>query len=194
MIAFDTGPGNMLMDGIMRHYSKGKKLYDKNGAAASKGKVDEKLFKKLMSDEYYNYRPPKSTGADKFGIKAVSDLYKLIQSKKITFEDMMRTLLKLTVETMAAAYEKFIFPRYRVGKIVLSGGGTKNSYLVNELMKRLPGYEILISDEVGIPADAKEAIGMAVLANELISGNKTGLPSCTGAKRNVPLGKVSYNF
>jgi anhydro-N-acetylmuramic acid kinase len=194
MIAFDTGPGNMIMDGIVRLNSDGKNLFDKNGVIARRGKIDEKLFQKLLLNDYYRQKPPKSTGAEKFGSKAAEGLYKLIKSKKIKFEDMMRTLLELTVESIAQAYENFIFPRHTIKKVILSGGGAKNIFMVSELRKRLAGIEIISSQEFGIPVEAKEAIGMAVLANELVSGNKTNVPSCTGALRNVPLGKISYSF
>lgn len=194
MIAFDTGPGNMLMDGIMRINSNGKKLFDKNGLIAKSGIVNEELLQKLLLDKYYRQKPPKSTGAEKFGAKAAENLYKLIKTKKINFEDMMRTLLELTVETIAQAYENFIFPKHTIKKVVLSGGGTDNIFMVSELRTRLAGIEIVSSDAFGTPACAKEAIGMAVLANELVSGNKTNVPSCTGARRYVSLGKISYSF
>lgn len=194
MIAFDTGPGNMLMDGIMRINSNGKKLFDKNGVIAKSGIVNEELLQKLLLDKYYRQKPPKSTGAEKFGAKAAENLYKLIKTKKINFEDMMRTLLELTVETIAQAYENFIFPKHTIEKVVLSGGGTNNMFMVSELRTRLADIEIVSSDAFGIPACAKEAIGMAVLANELVSGNKTNVPSCTGARRYVSLGKISYSF
>ena len=194
MIAFDTGPGNMLMDGIMRLNSNGKKMFDKNGVIAKSGIVNEELLQKLLLDQYYKQKPPKSTGAEKFGSEMSENLYKLIKSKKIEFKDMMRTLLELTIETIARAYENFVFPKYRIKKVILSGGGAKNIFMVSELRKRLTKFEIVLSDEFGIPADAKEAIGMAILANELVSGNKTNVPSCTGSKRHVPLGKISYSF
>ena len=194
MIAFDTGPGNMLMDGIMRINSNGKKLFDKNGVIAKSGIINEELLQKLLLDKYYRQKPPKSTGAEKFGVKTAEGLYKLIKTKKINFEDMMRTLLELTIETIAQAYENFIFPKHTIKKVVLSGGGTNNTFMVSELRTRLAGIEIVSSDAFGIPTCAKEAIGMAVLANELVSGNKTNVPSCTGARRYVSLGKISYSF
>ncbi|NIP37904.1 MAG: anhydro-N-acetylmuramic acid kinase [Candidatus Dadabacteria bacterium] len=194
MIAFDTGPGNMLMDGIVRLYSNGKKLFDRNGRAAGRGKVNLKLLQKLLADDYYKMKPPKSTGAEKYGAYMVKRLFGDIKGKKVTYEDMMRTLLQLTVETIAQAYENFIIPKYRPKKVILSGGGTKNLLMLSELRKRLGGLYIITSDELVIPSDAKEAIGMAVLANELVSGHNSNVPSCTGAKVNVPLGKISYGF
>jgi len=193
MIAFDTGPGNMLIDAMIRLYSNGKIIFDRGGKIASKGNVNKKLLKKLLLDEYYKQKPPKSTGAEKYGSEMAESLYKLIRNKKIKVEDMMRTLLALTVETIVQAYENFIFPKHTIKKVVLSGGGAKNIFMVSELGKRLAGIEIVSSEVIGIKVEAKEAIGMAVLANELVSGNKTNVPSCTGSQRNVPLGKISYS-
>ncbi|NIX15573.1 MAG: anhydro-N-acetylmuramic acid kinase [Candidatus Dadabacteria bacterium] len=194
MIAFDTGPGNMLMDNMVRLYTEGNKLYDKNGATARTGKINHKLLETLLSDEYYRLKPPKSTGAEKFGSIMAKKLYKQVISNKIRYEDMLRTLLQLTVETIAQAYEKFIIPKFHPQKVILSGGGAKNLFMLSELKNRLGDMDILTSDDFGIPSDAKEAIGMAVLANEILLGNKTNIPSCTGAKVKVPLGKISYSF
>ncbi|HEX3035152.1 MAG TPA: anhydro-N-acetylmuramic acid kinase, partial [Thermodesulfobacteriota bacterium] len=96
----------------------------------------------------------------------------------------------LTVESIALSYEKFVFPKWKVDEVILSGGGAMNPVLVKRLKGRLSYMKFTISDEYGIPADAKEAVAFAVLANELVSGNFTNLPSVTGAKRSVPLGKI----
>jgi len=192
--AFDTGPGNMLMDGVIGLSTNGAKLFDRNGSIARKGMINQKLLNELLSDDYYRIKPPKSTGAEKFGSVMISNLYKRVKRQDISIEDMLRTLLALTVESMAQAYESFILTSYDVKKVILSGGGAKNSFLVDQLKLRLSQLEIITSDEVGITVDAKEAIGMSVLANELISGIKTNIPSCTGAKHNVPMGKVSFSF
>lgn len=193
-IAFDTGPGNMLMDGVIGLSTNGAKLFDRNGSMARKGMINQKLLNQLLSDDYYRTKPPKSTGAEKFGSKLITKLFKRLQRRELSLEDMLRTLLALTVETIAQSYESFILPGHDVKKVILSGGGAKNTFLVDQLKRRLSQLKIITSDEVGIAVDAKEAIGMAVLANELISGMKTNIPSCTGAKHNVPMGKVSFSF
>ncbi|HEX3037330.1 MAG TPA: anhydro-N-acetylmuramic acid kinase, partial [Thermodesulfobacteriota bacterium] len=96
----------------------------------------------------------------------------------------------LTVESIALSYEKFVFPKWKVDEVILSGGGAMNPVLVKRLKGRLSYMRFTISDEYGIPADAKEAIAFAVIANELVSGNFTNLPSAKVAKRRVPLGKI----
>lgn len=191
MIAFDTGPGNMLMDGIIKIHSKGKSKFDKYGETASKGDINKTLLNNLLSDKYYVLRPPKSTGAEKFGEFRAKELYKLYLDDQLPLEDLMRTVLELTVESIATSYEQFIFPAFTIRKVILSGGGSNNKFLVERLKQRLSSLSILLSDQYNIPHDAKEAIGIAILANELVSGNCSNIPSCTGARRYVPLGKLS---
>ena len=191
MEAFDTGPGNMIMDGLIRLHTTGKSKYDAGGELASKGNINTPLLKELLSDDYFAKPPPKSTGSEKFGKVLVNKLYDMVIKKKISIEDLLRTSLEFTVESIAIGYEKFIYPKVGFRKIILSGGGAGNKFLVRRLKARLPQYEIIISDEYGIPYQAKESIGMAVLANELISGKYTNVPSCTGAGIEVPMGKIA---
>jgi anhydro-N-acetylmuramic acid kinase len=191
MEAFDTGPGNMVMDGLIRLHTDGKCDYDFEGQLASKGNINHNLLDQLLDDEYFFKAPPKSTGSEKFGQKLINKLYTLILNNEISIEDLLRTALELTVESIARAYERFVFPKFRINQIIVSGGGAGNKFLLNRLKARLSKYEIVLSDHYGIPFKAKEAIGMAVLANELISGNYSNIPSCTGARYEVPLGKIS---
>ncbi len=189
--AFDTGPGNMLMDRIMTLASGGKERFDGGGREASKGKVNEALLKELLSDPYFAKSPPKSTGEELFGSAAAERLYGMATGGGITLGDLMATALMLTVESIALAYERFIFPVHDVREVILSGGGCRNAFLVEKLRERLGGIKLTTTDDYGIPADAKEAVAFAILANECISGNSGNLPGVTGATRRVPLGKIS---
>ncbi|MGQ0793818.1 MAG: anhydro-N-acetylmuramic acid kinase [Deltaproteobacteria bacterium] len=192
VIAFDTGPGNMPMDRVIVLATGGNRNYDRGAQVALGGRVDEGLFRDLLSHPYFETPPPKSTGAEVFGDEFASKLYALAQSGKISLADLMRTLAELTVETIARAYERFIFPKWKVSEVILSGGGTYNPLLVGRLAERLgEGVRLSKSDKFGVPSDAKEAIAFAVLANELISGNCANLPKVTGAARRVPLGKIA---
>jgi anhydro-N-acetylmuramic acid kinase len=190
IVAFDTGPGNMLMDNVVSLATDGKERYDLDGKLASQGSVDKELLEKLISHPFFIHPPPKSTGAEVFGKERAQELYTLAKEGKIPLGDLMRTLLELTVESIALSYERFIFPKWRINEVILSGGGARNPILVERLKKRLNHMEFSNSDNYGIPVDTKEAIAFAILANELISGNCTNLPSVTGAKRRVPLGKI----
>ncbi|MEZ4548337.1 MAG: anhydro-N-acetylmuramic acid kinase [Thermodesulfobacteriota bacterium] len=189
--AFDTGPGNMLMDRIMALSSGGSERFDRDGKEASKGKVNETLLKELLSDPYYIKEPPKSTGEELFGNAAAERLYGMVTGGKITLSDLMATVLALTVESISQSYEKFILPEHEVSEVILSGGGCRNAILVKKLRERLGGIKLTTTDAYGIPADAKEAVAFAILANECISGNAGNLPGVTGARRGVPLGKIS---
>jgi anhydro-N-acetylmuramic acid kinase len=181
----------MLMDRIMTLASGGKERFDREGKKASKGKVNEALLKELLSDPYFAKSPPKSTGEELFGSVAAERLYGMIEGGGITLGDLMATALMLTVESIVLAYERFIFPVHDVREVILSGGGCRNAFLVEKLRRRLGGLKLTTTDDYGIPADAKEAVAFAILANECISGNAGNLPGVTGAGRRVPLGKIS---
>ncbi len=190
VIAFDTGPGNILMDNVVSLATNGEKRFDQNGILASQGSVDKALLEKLLSHPFFTKSPPKSTGAEVFGREKASELYALVKEKRISLNDLIATLLELTLESIAISYERFIFPKWNVNEVILSGGGSRNPVLAERLIKRVEDVEFSTSDDYGIPVEAKEAVAFAVLANELISGNCTNLPTVTGASRNVPLGKI----
>ena len=190
VIAFDTGPGNMLMDRVINIATGGRESYDEGGKLASQGVVDTNLLNELMSDPYFRVPPPKSTGEEHFGTFMARELYSKVQRKGLSLPDLMRTLLSLTVETIARSFEEFIFPNWSVDEIVFAGGGCKNPLLMNGLIKRLSGYKCSTTDDYGIPSEAKEAVAFAVLASEVISGNMTNVPRATGATRRVPMGKI----
>ncbi|HLB05619.1 MAG TPA: anhydro-N-acetylmuramic acid kinase [Thermodesulfobacteriota bacterium] len=201
VIAFDTGPGNSLIDEAVRILTDGRESFDMDGRTASAGKVDEVLLKELMNHPYLSMNPPKSTGRELFGKEMAQLLTRLVtgeagRRKGRKPEDLIATLTMFTARSIYNAYERFIFPRYRVDEVVLSGGGSRNPVLVQHLKdlfekvgKARP--TILFIDELGIPSSAKEALSFAILANETISGNTGNLPKVTGAKKAVVLGKIS---
>src|SRR3989337_1720397 len=190
VIAFDTGPGNMLMDNIVSLTTNGEKRFDQDGRLASQGSVNKVLLEKLLSHPFFAKSPPKSTGAELIGKEKASELYALVKEKRISLNDLIATLLELTLESIAISYERFIFPKWNVSEVILSGGGARNPLFVKKLKKKIDHVKFSTSDDYGIPVEAKEAIAFAVLANELISGNCANLPSATGAERRVPLGKI----
>jgi anhydro-N-acetylmuramic acid kinase len=190
VIAFDTGPGNMLMDRVILMATGGKEKFDRDGRLASAGKVNKELLDKLLADPYYDHPPPKSTGEELFGHEMAQALYTYIDSEMISLEDMTATLMSLTVETIISSYENYIYPKWNVGEVIFSGGGCNNLVLMEKLRDKLTPLKCSTSDDYGVPADAKEAIAFAVLANELISGNTNNLPGVTGARRKVPMGKI----
>jgi anhydro-N-acetylmuramic acid kinase len=190
VVAFDTGPGNLLMNWIVSLATEGRKRYDIDGEIAKGGNVDKRLLERLLSDPYFSLKPPKSTGGERFGKRMAMELYSLAKDGEITLFDLMATLLELTVESIAISYDHFIFPKWSVSEVICSGGGSRNPILMKRLKERVNNVTISSSDAYGIPVDAKEAIAFAIFANELISGNYTNLPTVTGAKSFVPLGKI----
>ena len=190
IIAFDNGPGNLLMNSVISIASGGRNKYDEDGKVASLGVVKKDLLKKLLSDPYFNRLPPKSTGAEIFGNARAKGVYASVKKRGITLHDLMATLLALTVESIALSYEEFIIPKWSVEEVILSGGGARNPVLVDSLKSRLGSLKFSTTDSYGIPIDAKEAISFAILANELISGYFTNIPSVTGARVKAPLGKI----
>jgi len=190
VIAFDTGPGNLIMNWVVSLATEGKNKYDKDGEFAAQGSVNERLLETLLSDPYFKLPPPKSTGGELFGSERAEELYNLARGNQIQLSDLIATLLELTVESIAISYEEFIFPNWQINEVILSGGGCRNPILLKRLKDRFKSLKISTSDTYGIPVDAKEAIAFSILANELISGNCTNLPSVTGAKSHVPLGKI----
>lgn len=188
VVAFDTGPGNMLIDYLAKEYF--DKDYDKDGKIAKRGKFNFEVFKFLkMNDNFIERKPPKSTGREYYGHKFLTSLIK--KFKIIPHEDMIRTVTKFTAYGVYRNYEKFIKRSTKIEELIISGGGAKNTTLVNDLKNYFgKAVEVKNIEEFGISSDAKEAICFAVLANETISGSETNIPRVTGAKQKTILGKI----
>ncbi len=186
VIAFDSGPGNMVIDSIMRKLT--SKPYDNKGKLAKKGKIDNELLEELLDHEYFSIEPPKTTGRETFGKTYSDELIKKSEKKGLIIEDIIATATALTVESIARAYEKLLPKGAAIDEVYLSGGGAKNQYLVKSLKRRLSPIPVGLSDKFGIPGDAKEAILMAILCNEHLSGNPGNIPKATGARKPVVLG------
>lgn len=183
IIAFDTGPGNMLID-IMTSKLFGEK-YDKNGEIANNGKLIPEFYEELMEMEYLKRKPPKSTGRELFNFNLINKLIR----QEYKSENIIRTLTEFTASTIAINIKMVCNTN---AEIIASGGGAKNRFLMNLLKDKLKGYDLFISDQKGIPSDAKEALCFAYLAYlnlEKLPGN---LPSVTGASQKTVLGSVSY--
>lgn len=186
VLAFDTGPGNCLINDAMElHF---RKPFDKGGAIAESGIPDKNILKSLLSLPYFSRKPPKSTGKELFGRELLN---RIISKKRMRPEDLIATLTHFTAYSIKKAYSRFILARYEVTEIIVSGGGAKNTYLMSLLKDLFSPIEILPSDFFGIPAMSKEAVSFAILANETLSGNPSNLPKVTGASEKVMLGKLT---
>ena len=192
-IGYDSGPANSLIDKVIYKYSKGEHLYDKNGEFARKGKVYKPLLSKILSNNYFRRKPPKSTGNIEFGIQYVNDLLSYCSRKDLQIFDILATLTEVTVETIARSYEQFIFKNHKIRQVVLSGGGTKNKFLMGRLKRRLPMIDFLISDDSGMPSRFKECALFAYLAFLRVNKVEVNLKNITGSKYKVILGKISSN-
>ena len=134
--------------------------------------------------------PPKSTGEELFGMERAEALATRAKKGEISLDDLMATLIELTVKSISLSYERFIFPRYQISEIIFSGGGCRNPVLMERLRIEFRNIKCSATDDYGIPSEAKEAIAFAILANELVSGNPGNLTRVTGASHRVPMGKI----
>jgi anhydro-N-acetylmuramic acid kinase len=187
VIAFDTGPGNMVIDRIVSIVSKGKINFDKDGKIAAGGKVNSKLLNKMLRHPYFRKRPPKTTGREMFGGKFCDLFYKKAKGKLISTQDIIATATAFTAASIARAYRKFL--PTMPDEIILCGGGAKNKQLIRLLRDNLGGT-ILLTDNFGISSDAKEAVSFAILAYATIKGIENNVPGATGAKKAEILGKI----
>ncbi len=185
VVAFDSGPGNMVIDQLVSLATGGKQRADKNARLASKGLANEKLLNQLLKDKWYLEPPPKSAGREQYGEAFV----KKILAAKLTTEDALATATLFTAATVVIAISHHIVPRFPAEEVIASGGGVHNPLLMRYLKEMLGPVKLLSSDEVGIPADGKEAIAFAVLAAAHKLGVPANLPSATGASRAVVLGQ-----
>lgn len=187
---FDTGPGNMIMDGLVRAFTRGRRFYDSDGRMASRGKVLDDLLDQALRYSFFRKRPPKSAGREQFGEEFIRRFFPNTRPKART-EDLLRTANELTARTIAGALRRFVFSLIGVERLVVSGGGAHNRLLINRIGDLLPQVKVFRSETFGIPVDAKEAIAFAVLADRTLHGLPGNLPAVTGAHKAVVLGSVS---
>ena len=188
VMAFDTGPGNMVIDGVTRLITKGKRSYDRGGAMAGRGSVDESLLREMLRHPFFRRRPPKSTGREQFGQQYCEWLYDKARRNSLMPEDIVATATAFTASTIASAYRRFL--PAMPDEMILCGGGAHNTTLVRMLQSRLEGVRIRSTDEFGIDVDAKEAVSFAILAYATIQGVPNNIPHVTGASEPVVLGKI----
>jgi anhydro-N-acetylmuramic acid kinase len=187
--AFDTGPGNMMMDAAVSIRSRGNLDFDRDGALAARGRVIPSLLQRLLKHPFYRKRPPKAAGREQFGIEYTEKILRGMRSAGV--EDLLATFAELTARTIVTALRKFARPRDPIDELIVSGGGARNRFLMSRLQGLLPKTRVMTSSEVGIDLDAKEAIAFAILANESWQHRPANVPSVTGARRPVILGKIT---
>jgi anhydro-N-acetylmuramic acid kinase len=186
VIAFDTGPGNMIIDALAREYTRGRRNYDAGGAIAARAHVVRPLLDELLSDSYYGRRPPKTAGREQYGAAFVDRM----KASGARVEDLIATATALTAATIASGVRRF--GGAKVDDLIVSGGGVHNAQIIAQLAAFLPGIAIAASSDYGVHVDAKEAIAFAVLAHQTWRRKPSNLPGATGARRAAVLGKVTY--
>lgn len=191
--AFDTGPGNMVVDGMVEVISGGKMHMDIDGRMARSGKVNPTLLSLLAEDSYFSALPPKTTGREHFGGEYVNRILEYMQQAKISNEDGIATATYLTAWSIADAYGRFIKEKYPADCLIIGGGGSYNPVLVDFIRQEMGRYGVqtFTQEEIGFNSDAKEAIAFAVLADCTIFGEPNNLPGVTGAQAPVVMGKIS---
>ena len=190
-LGYDSGPANCLIDRAIQIKNKNKVFFDKDGSIAKKGKVIVPLLNKILRNPYFSLMPPKSTGNKEFGTEYTNNLIRYSTQKGIRFNDLIATLSTATIESVADSYEKFIFPLSNPTKVIVSGGGVKNKFIMDGLKNRLPGLEFIQSDKLGIPSKYKEVILFALLAYLRLINKSFNLKNITGSTEKALLGKIS---
>ncbi len=190
VIAFDTGPGNMVIDALMQRFF--DKPFDFGGKVAASGKVLQPALAEILKQPFFSRRPPKTAGREEFGREFVQEFVR--RCGRANKQDMIATATALTATSISQAIKRFVLPKGSFRELIVSGGGTKNRTLFGFLAKEANklGLKLHLSDEYGIPSEAKEAVAFAVLAYETWHRLPSNVPSCTGAKRPAVLGKISY--
>lgn len=190
IITFDTGPGNMIIDALARIFTNGAQSFDRDGAVAAQGQVNQTLLSELMDHPFIKRPPPKAAGFKQFGQQFTRQLIQVVEERGISHQDLMATATAYTAEAIASSYERFLMSRFRIDEVILGGGGVHNLTMVRMLRERLTPTPVYTHEDYGINSDAREAISWAVLGNETIQGYTANVPTVTGASRRVLLGKI----
>lgn len=191
-MAFDTGPGNMVIDALVMHFTKGRQRFDKDAKMARHGRCFNSLLQELLRDPYLEIAPPKSTGREYYGRDFVARLLEKARKYRMRPEDVVRTATVFTALTVVDALNRFVLPRLRIDEVIASGGGAKNPLIMAQMAAALNPIRVVPLSDLGIPEDAKEAYAFALLAYETLMGRTGNLPSATGARRAVVLGKICF--
>jgi len=201
VVALDTGPGNMVIDGLVTLLTGGALTYDRDGTLAGAGTVDGQLLEDWLGDPFFEQSPPRTTGRERFGLpyaRRILDRVGLpagflaaISAEAADRQralDLVATATMLTAHSIADAYRRWLPP---VDEVVLGGGGSRNPVLRQMLTRLVAPARVLVHEDLGIDSRAKEAMAFALLAHDALAGLPTNVPSATGASRAVPLGKLT---
>ena len=190
VVAFDTGPGHLIVDTITSVVSEGKLLCDHDGRLAGLGRVSPELLEHMMAHPFIRRSPPKTSSGVEFGSDFVGSVLDVAERCDMTVEDLLATATAFTAESIAASYREFLGPEHRIDEVILGGDGSYNAALRRMLRSRLPGVPFYLHEDFGIYGEAKSSIGYAILANETMLGHASNIRRATGASHPRPLGKI----
>lgn len=194
-IAFDTGPGNMIIDATVARLSDGKMTFDRGGSWAAQGKISERLLAHCLAHPFLKRRPPKTTGREEFGEMFLNPMLAQARQMRLPAADIVATVTDFTAASIADAYRRFILPKLSAKElpglqIVIGGGGVRNATLLRRLQDRIGFGTVCSHEDFGIDSSAKEPLAFALLAHATLRGIPGNVPSVTGARRPVVLGKI----
>jgi anhydro-N-acetylmuramic acid kinase len=189
-LAFDTGPGNMLIDEALRYFTAGQQHYDVDGQMAAQGTVHQGLLGELLQHPFITQPPPKATGRETFGKAFLHSLIERANALGLTPAEVVRTCTEFTVEAIVHNYQQFILPHWPIAEVVVCGGGAHNPVLLGRLRERLHPCSISTPDDYGYPNETLEALLFAVLAYATLHRQPSNIPRATGARHAVILGKI----
>ncbi len=186
VVAYDSGPGNMLVDAFIFRRTNGRERFDRDGRAALAGSANQSVLETMLADPYFALVPPKTTGREHFGTQFLDEHQTRLDA--LSLEDGAATLVALTAASLASAIQA---SAPRAARVVVSGGGAKNPAILRELQQRLPDRRVESSDVMNLRADAKEAVAFAILGYETLRGRAANVPRSTGASGPVVLGAIA---
>ncbi len=191
--AFDTGPGNMVIDAVVSALTDGRAHYDAGGAMGAKGQVCQALLELLQKEPYYTKPLPKTTGRELFGEQYTAGILAWWKENPIPEADLVATVTDLTAWSIASAYERYVLPGCRASELIVGGGGSYNRTLLAFLTRRMSAYGVTVrtQEDLGWSSDAKEAVAFALMADRCIREEPNTLPGVTGADGEAIMGKIS---
>jgi anhydro-N-acetylmuramic acid kinase len=191
VIGFDTGPGNMVIDAVVRHLTAGRMHYDRDGELAAAGTPHAGLVEHFLQDPFIQRDPPKAAGRENFGEQFAQAFLADARELGLSVQDTVATATSLTVEAIGLAYERNLFPVAPIDEVIVGGGGALNPTLMRMLRERVAPIPVAVDEDYDVPSFAKEAIYLALLGNEAARGHANNVPSVTGATRPVVMGLIA---